>query len=108
MLQLSLLAAVPLAAQPLLSVYDVDPSGFPAITAKFYAIDATGNQVQGLTPGDFTITEDGTPRTVTNVSCPPLKPPTPLTAGVMVDTYQYIDIAGAGIRHLAELLRMLP
>ncbi|MDQ1265617.1 MAG: hypothetical protein QG635_768 [Bacteroidota bacterium] len=53
-----------------LSVFEADTSGFPTIKAKFFAIDAAGNQITNLSVSDFQVTENGQQRTVTNVSCP--------------------------------------
>ncbi|MFA6570470.1 MAG: choice-of-anchor D domain-containing protein [Bacteroidota bacterium] len=68
-----------------LSVFDIDTSAFPKIRAKFYAFDASGKQITNLSPADFEIKENGTTRTVTNVSCPSPKPPQALSSVLTID-----------------------
>jgi VWFA-related protein len=68
-----------------LSVFDVDATSFPTITAKFYAFDADGNQISGLSPGDIQVQEDGAPRTVSSISCPPVSPPSPISSVLTID-----------------------
>ena len=52
-------------------VFDIDTSEYPIMKAKFYSIDANGKQILNHTPTDFEITENGEPRDVISVSCPP-------------------------------------
>jgi VWFA-related protein len=52
---------------PQVAVVDVDNSAFPMVTLKLSVVDANGQPVRGLTPGAFTITEDGQPAEVTGV-----------------------------------------
>lgn len=52
--------------------------------AKFYAFDNAGNQ-QSPNPSDITITEDGVPRTVLSVTCPPPTPSRPLSSVLVMD-----------------------
>lgn len=67
------------------SVFNCDGSKHPTVKAKFFAFDAEGNQITGLSPADFTVTENGIPRTVTNVSCPEQKPKQPLSLALGID-----------------------
>ncbi|PKL86663.1 MAG: hypothetical protein CVV22_00810 [Ignavibacteriae bacterium HGW-Ignavibacteriae-1] len=90
-----------------LSIFDVDASNFPTIKAKFYALDANGNQIRNLTPSDFELLENGLERNVTFVSCPPPKPPTAISSiltidvsGSMID--QRIEYAKAASRAWIE------
>ncbi|MBM2817242.1 MAG: hypothetical protein HW421_4004 [Ignavibacteria bacterium] len=53
-----------------LSVFDIDPLGFPTIRAKFFAFDTIGNQITILSSSDFEVKENGQVRKVTLVSCP--------------------------------------
>ena len=46
-----------------LSVFDVDTTNFPNMKAKFIAFDKDGKQIRPNI-GDFSITENGQPRTV--------------------------------------------
>ena len=60
----SILCAVQAFSQSF-TAFSPDPSGFPSVSAAFYAVGADGQPIQGLTASNFTVTEDGTPRTVT-------------------------------------------
>ncbi|MDQ1265619.1 MAG: hypothetical protein QG635_770 [Bacteroidota bacterium] len=68
-----------------LTVFDVATWSFPKLQAKFFAIDASGNQILNLSPADFLITENGQPRTITNVSCPAPAPPQALSSVLVMD-----------------------
>ncbi|HLP27065.1 MAG TPA: VWA domain-containing protein, partial [Candidatus Didemnitutus sp.] len=52
--------------------------------AKFYAFDAAGNQ-QRPSAGELTLTENGQPRTITSVTCPPQQPPKVISVAMSVD-----------------------
>ncbi|PKL77418.1 MAG: hypothetical protein CVV25_14565, partial [Ignavibacteriae bacterium HGW-Ignavibacteriae-4] len=94
-----------LASAQYFDVFDIDTSEYPIMKAKFYSVDANGNQILNHTPADFEITENGEPRDVISVSCPdPL--PRPISVGIMVDTYGYIDLARKGSERLVSLLNM--
>ena len=94
-----------LASAQYFDVFDIDTSDYPMMKAKFYSIDANGNQILNHTPADFEITENGEPRDVISVSCPdPL--PRPISVGIMVDTYSYIEIARNGSETLVKYLNM--
>jgi len=60
-----------LASAQYFEVFDIDTSEYPIMKAKFYSIDANGKQILNHTPADFEITENGEPRDVISVSCPP-------------------------------------
>ncbi len=66
-------------------MFDVDPSNFPTVKAKFYAFDANGDQLLSLTPQDFSLKEDGIDRNVTSVSCPPKSEPAVLSSVLTID-----------------------
>jgi WD40 repeat protein len=68
-----------------LSVFDVDPSKFPNITAKFYALDAKNDQILNLSPSDFNISEMSVLRNIISVSCPNPKPTVPLSVAMSID-----------------------
>ena len=67
-----------------LSVFDIDTTSFPIIKAKFFAFDKDGNQLRP-NASDFSITENGQPRTVLNVSCSNPQPPTPISSVLVFD-----------------------
>ncbi len=68
-----------------LSLFNLDASSFPTIKAKFFAFDAAGKQITNFSPSDFTVTENGVPRTVTNVSCPSPRPTAALSSVLTID-----------------------
>src|SRR5579859_3396876 len=95
----SLLLIASLAEAQNFSVFNLDASNFPTLKASFYAFDANGVQ-QNPQPSDIKIYEGGLVRTVTNIICPPPVNPPPVTLGIMVDTYQWINVASAGAARL--------
>lgn len=56
------------------SLYEIDSSGYPTIRAKLLAVDGDGRPLSGLSSGDIRLTENGQPRTVTDLSCPSPQP----------------------------------
>ncbi|MCX6153532.1 MAG: choice-of-anchor D domain-containing protein [Candidatus Kapabacteria bacterium] len=68
-----------------LSVFKLDSSAFPIINAKFYATDANGNQIRSLSASDFSVIENGQPRTIIDISCPAPKPPVALSSVLVMD-----------------------
>jgi len=84
MLVLFLACASSLFSQSL-TLFDIDASAYPAMRAKFYAFDADGNQLSGISPGDLQLREDGVARTITRVSCPPVSPPRALSSVLTID-----------------------
>ena len=68
-----------------LTLFDIDPSNFPTIRAKFYAIDKDGKQIISLSPSDFELKENGIKRNITFVSCPTPKPPQALSSVLVMD-----------------------
>ena len=87
--------ASPLYAQSL-AMFDVDASSFPAIKAKFYAFDAAGNPISGLSAGEVIVREYGITRTVTRISCPPVSPPEEISSVLTIDISG--SMSGRGIR----------
>lgn len=67
------------------SVFDLDASNFPIIKANFFAIDNQGNQITNLFPADFSISENGLTRTVTNISCQNAQMAEPLSSVLTID-----------------------
>jgi uncharacterized protein (TIGR02145 family) len=68
-----------------LSVFDVDTTKFPLMSAKFVAYDKDGNQIKEFLNSDFEITENDDPRTVISVSCPPEKPIPVVSVAMSID-----------------------
>ena len=100
------------------SVFNCDASKFPTVTANFFAFDANGKQITNLSPSDFTVTENGQPRVVINVSCPEPKPVQPVSvvmsldiSGSMRSTYTKgwpIELAKTTARELCNSLALPP
>ena len=67
-----------------LSIFDVDTANFPIMKAKFLAFDKDGKQIRPNV-GDFSITENGQPRTILNVTCPNTQPQVPLSSVLVFD-----------------------
>ncbi|MGA2298594.1 MAG: choice-of-anchor D domain-containing protein, partial [FCB group bacterium] len=84
-----------------LSVFNIDTSSFPTIKAKFFAFDASGNQITNLSTSDFQVTENGQIRTVTNVSCQSPKPPQTVSLAMSIDVSG--SMAGSGVDIPVEL-----
>lgn len=83
LLALLVLGALPAPGQ-FLSVFDTDESAFPLVKAKMYAFDADGTQLRPSV-GELRLTENGTPRTIVSVTCPPAQPPRPLSSVLVLD-----------------------
>ena len=67
-----------------LSVFNLDATNFPTIKAKFYAFDANGKQ-QSPSASEITVTENGTSRNVTSISCPTSQEPKQLSSVLVMD-----------------------
>ncbi len=101
-----------------LTVFDVDPSEFPKVKAKFFAFDAAGDQITNLSPDDFQVLEDGIEREVTHVSCPEPKEPEKLSVAMSIDVSGSMASSRAGdvpvelgkitARNLCNLVPMPP
>ena len=85
-----------------LSLFDVDATNFPTMKAKFYAFDVGGKQ-QRPDESELSLTENGTPRTITDATCPG-DPTKSLSICIMVDTYQHIELAQSGTKQLISYL----
>ncbi len=79
-----------------LTVFDIDASAYPVMRAKFYAFDASGNQLTGIAPSDLQLRENGIDRTVTRVSCPPVSLPLSISSVLTIDKSSSME--GAGIQ----------
>jgi VWFA-related protein len=82
---ISLFFAVIAANSQSFSVFDIDTTNFPIMSAKFYAFDKDGNQLKDFQTTDFEITENEEPRTVLSVTCPPDKPPVAISSVLTID-----------------------
>ncbi len=82
-----------------LSLFDIDTTNFPAMKAKFYAFDATGNQVRP-SASELSLKENGTARTITNVSCPPPVPPKALSSVLVIDVSGSMSWGATGIPNI--------
>jgi len=78
------LACLNQASAQSITLFDVDASNFPTLRAKFYAIDAAGNQ-QRPSAGELSLSENGQARTITSVTCPPQQPPKALSVVLVID-----------------------
>ncbi|MDX9759844.1 MAG: choice-of-anchor D domain-containing protein [Bacteroidota bacterium] len=71
---------LPARAQLTFNVFGADGRGFPEIAISFEALDAANKAIQTFSPSDFTVVENGIPRPVLSVSCPPpVTPPISIT-----------------------------
>jgi len=95
-----------LSAQSFLSISNIDQSAFPTVRADVYALDQKGEPIQGLTSADFGLTENGFSRQVTAVAGPASTTPSPISLGIMVNTYGQGDLAVAGVRQAVDALRL--
>ncbi len=68
-----------------MSFYDVDTRAYPLLRAKLLLYDAQGQRVDVLSPSELLISENGIPRRVVRVDCPPLVPPQPISAVLTID-----------------------
>jgi VWFA-related protein len=67
------------------TLFDLDNSKYPLISAKFYATDNTGMPLTGLDINDFKVKEAGNDRKIISVDCPPQNPPQPLSSVLVID-----------------------
>lgn len=75
--------SIPASAAGGLSIREVDPGGFPDVV-----VTVALEEAQEISPGDVTVTEDGTPADVLSVE--PLQ-----DAGVTVDVVLALDVSGS-------------
>ena len=74
-----------------LTLFDIDTRSYPLLRAQFHAFDATGAHLETLQPGDFLLTENGIPRSVVDVSCPPATGPRDISAVLTMDVSGSMD-----------------
>ncbi|MEO6938572.1 MAG: hypothetical protein ABI444_00300, partial [Candidatus Kapaibacterium sp.] len=105
---LVLLVSLGAQAQGTFVVFNLDVTNFPTIRAKFFAADPNGKPINGLGSSDFKVTENGFDRPVKISNCPDIRPLQPVTVGIMINTYSYINIAQQGTARLINFLNMPP
>ncbi|MBL7974035.1 MAG: VWA domain-containing protein, partial [Candidatus Kapabacteria bacterium] len=82
-----------------INLFGVDATNFPTMKGKFYAFDAAGNQ-QRPSASELTLTENGIPRTITNVSCPPAMQKA-ISSVLVVDVSGSMSGGGIGLAQVA-------
>ncbi len=92
-----------------LSLFNIDSEQYSVMRAKYHAMDADGNQIVNLAPGDFQLVENGIPRTVTATNCPPPPPVQTLSPVLILDQSAsmigtHLAIAKAGTRAFVNAL----
>ncbi|MCE7933318.1 MAG: choice-of-anchor D domain-containing protein [Chlorobi bacterium CHB2] len=87
----------PAASQSLLTLGDVDTAAFPNLTAPFFLTDSAGTPLSGVAATDITLTENGEPRTVTAIDCPPRIPPRDLSSVLAIDVSGSMTYGAPGI-----------
>ena len=68
-----------------ISVYNLNTSQFPKLTAKMFILDADGNVASGISESDIIIDEEGVIRSVASLDCPVPVPPEALSAVLTID-----------------------
>ncbi len=91
------LSAPRLPAQESLTLFDIDPSGFPTVSGRFFALDADGAPIRTLGPADVTIIENGTTRSVTAVDCSGGTDGSPISAVLAFDVSKSMARGGPKI-----------
>ena len=86
---LFILLSYPLYSQNLL-IYNVDTSNYPTVTANFFAFDAAWNQ-QSPDKSELVLTENGSTRTLYNLTCATPKKPLPVSSVLMLDVSHTMD-----------------
>jgi outer membrane protein OmpA-like peptidoglycan-associated protein len=87
-----------------ISLFNIDASNFPTIKAKFYAYDKDGKPLRP-SMNEVKLKEDGENRSILRINCPS-SGPQPVSVGIMVDTYGFLDLARSGAKRLIEYMNM--
>ncbi len=101
LLLLAAILPVTASAQSSLTLAPVDLSRFPILSAPFLAVDDRDSVIDGLTAGDLRVDENGTPRKVLRVICPPPTPPVPLSALLSIDVSSSMGERASGVSNLS-------
>ena len=73
-----------MASGQIISLFNIDPSSYPIIHAKFLAFDNSGNRISPNI-NDLIIKENSIPRNIISVICPPIIPPKVLSSALVID-----------------------
>lgn len=79
------------------TVFNIDTTAFPLMKASFYAYDGGNIQIKIFNPGDFKIFENGEPRDVQSVSCPPAPEPVLISLAISIDISGSMLSGDAGV-----------
>jgi WD40 repeat protein len=88
------LSLQPLMAQVNLNVTGMDATNYPEVSTFFTATNNSGIHYRDYQPSDFTVVEDGIPRQVLRVSCPPPVTP-PVSITFTFDISNTMSVSGA-------------
>lgn len=78
-----------------ISLFDINTSQYPKMSAKAFFLDDNGENIPGLNKSDIVIDENGIIREVTSLQCPVPKPPAALSAVLTIDVSG--SMSGSGI-----------
>jgi WD40 repeat protein/outer membrane protein OmpA-like peptidoglycan-associated protein len=67
------------------TVFNEDPSGYPIIRAKFFALDSSGRPFARITKQQLSVTENNVPRLIKGLIWPDAQPLQPISAVLAVD-----------------------
>lgn len=67
-----------------ISLFNIDPSGFPIIKAKFYAYDKDGKPIRPSL-NEVKLKEEGQIKSITKFDCPPVGKPRPISPVLVMD-----------------------
>jgi len=98
---LGLLLAEHTRAQSLL-LYDADARAYPLMRAKFFFRDAQGNRLRPQL-GEIQVDENGIPRVVTRIDCPPDATPVPISAVLTLDVSGSMEGDGLALARTAAM-----
>lgn len=90
-------------AQGELSLFKLDDSGYPVLSAQFYPVDAAGNTIKDLGTGDLKVIENGVEREILSLSCPPPRPPQALSSVLMIDISSSMQTLRSGSQSNMEI-----
>ncbi len=79
-----------------ISLFDIDASKFPEMSAKAFFLDDKGESIPIINNSDIQIDENGTARNIQSIDCPSPKPPEALSAVLTIDVSG--SMIGSGIQ----------
>ena len=68
-----------------LSMYDIDPTDYPVVKAKFYAYDYGGNRILDFDKSEFNVFENDRQREIIDITCPDGKGPARISSVLTLD-----------------------